>query len=66
MGRQKTGGKRGVAILTFFIVSGLMLVEIYYLIQNIVPLLNMGILLGTQIMLLILFGFSYINSREIE
>ncbi|MFC1714283.1 hypothetical protein ACFL6S_11500 [Candidatus Poribacteria bacterium] len=34
--------RRGVAALTFFIVFGLMVVEIYFLIQNIVPMLNMG------------------------
>ncbi|MHA2330083.1 MAG: hypothetical protein ACXACR_16315 [Candidatus Hodarchaeales archaeon] len=58
--------RRGVAVLTFFIVFGLMVVEIWGITQNIVPMLNMGILLGTQVILLILFGFSYYNAREIE
>jgi hypothetical protein len=41
-------------------------VEIYAIVQNIAPMLNLGLLLGSQTALLILFAFSYINSRGVE
>jgi len=58
--------RRGVALLTWFVVAGIMVVEIYGVVQNITLPLNMGILLGSQMLLLALYGFSYINSREIK
>ena len=56
--------RRGVALLTFFVVAGLMCINIYAIVQALVPMLNPLILIVMQIMLLILFGFSYINSRD--
>jgi hypothetical protein len=59
--------RKGVLLLTFFpILIPFIAVEIYAMIQNIAPMLNLGLLIGMQTMLLILFGFSYINSKETE
>jgi hypothetical protein len=59
--------RKGVLLLTCFpVLVGLIAVEVYAMIQNIAPMLNLGLLIGMQTILLILFGFSYINSREIE
>ena len=59
--------RKGVLLLTCFpVLVGLIAVEVYAMIENIAPILNLGLLIGMQTMLLILFGFSYINYREIE
>ena len=59
--------RREVAALTCFpVLFGLMGAEVYAIVQNNAATLNMGLFLGMQTILLILFGFSYYNSREIE
>ena len=57
--------RRGIALITIFpVVTGLMAAEICAIVQNIAPMLNLGLMLGGQTMLIILYAFSYINSRE--
>lgn len=59
--------RKGTLLLTCFpVIVSLMAVEVYAMVQNIAPMLNLGIIIGMQSMLLILFSFSYFNSEEIE
>jgi hypothetical protein len=57
--------RKGILPLTIFpVLVGLIAVGVYAAIEDIASTLNMGLLIGPQIMLLILFGFSYMNARE--
>jgi hypothetical protein len=55
---------KGMVLLTIFpVLVGLIAVGVYAAIEDIASTLNIGLLIGSQIMLLILYGFSYMNAR---
>ncbi len=56
--------RKGILLLTIFpVLVGLIASGVYSAIEDIAPTLNLGLLIGSQIMLVILFGFSYLNAR---
>ncbi len=64
---RKPMERKDVILLTCLpVLVGLIAVEIYAMILNIAPILNLGLLVGMQTILLFLFAFSYFNSRKVE
>jgi len=57
--------RKGILLLTIFpVLVGLIASGVYAMIEDVAPTLNLVLPIGGQTMLLILFGYSYMNAKE--
>lgn len=64
---RKPQERKGIVLLTCFpVLIGLIMAEIYAIIRNIAPAFNLGLLIGMQSILMILFLFSYFNAGKLN